>query len=467
MKKRKGLSLVEALVSVVLLAAISLILVTGIMSSYKYLMQTKSLTTDTYAVMQEVENHIKDIRKELDLSFPDMTAYTIWDTSKRVFGEPVYAYEVLVEGEYGSIWTVVGKNTYENLPTPSISISAAFLNENFETASYFNNALMANSYEILNDDENKDYYMMTTYRWYVSKAGYYISSNDESDYLSGNQYPIFPTDYIAIETASGTSSTVNLSANAYLGRHVLVVATPVSTSGKMGRQAVSNPVYVSGLPPFGSSLRMHLDASLISLNDYEAYLAGSGTINRWTDFTGNGYDASVIPSGLRIFNRSVEFGDSYANALEFSGGISMVGGMGLPSIPEFTMFAVVNSSYESVDEAFIRTSTNDFSLSLNQLKLDIDILPFHGVSGDEWYAFGIIANKSTEPGVISVRINNGEVQEIPMSNADWSGNFSDLLIGADGVSLAEIILYDETLDSENYDKVWSYLREKYDLDSRK
>lgn len=463
-KKRKGLSLVEALVSVALLAAISLILVKGIMSSYKYLMQMKSLTTGTYALMQEVENRMLGIRKELDSPFPDMTAYTVWGTDQRVFGEPVHAYEVLVEGEYGSIWTLVGKNTYEDLPTPSITISAALLKGNFERASYSNSALSAASYEKLNNDESKGYYMMTTYRWYVSKEGYYISSNDESDYLSGNQYPVFPTDYIAIETAAGTSSAMNLSANMYLGRHVLVVATPVATSGKMGRQVISNTVYVSGLPSLGSSLRMHLDASLIGINDYEAYESGFGSVNRWTDFTGNGYDAWVVPYGLQIPNRSFEFGGSYANALEFSDGITMAAGAGLPSMPEFTMFVVVNSSSESADDAFIRTATDDFSLSLNQLIVDENTLPFHGVSGDKWYVFGISVNKSADPGVISVRINEEAAQEILMTNADWSGNFSGLFIGTDGVNLAEIILYDETLDSGNYNKVWSYLMTKYNLD---
>ena len=460
MKKRKGFSLVEAIISVVLLGVVSLILITGIMTSYKFLMQTKFLTSDAYSAMQETENLIKDIRTELNSPDPDLTGYTVWGRDLRLFGAPVNAYEVCVDGEYGTIWTLVGKNSYASLPTPSIIISAALVNGNFEGTSWLNSDLSVKSTETVVDNTE---YMMTTYRWYVSKEGYYISSNDESDYLSGDQYPAYPTDYTAINSAMGTSSTMSLSANDYLGRHVLIAATPVATSGKMGTPAISNSVYISGLPYTSTSLKMHLDASLINLEDYETYLAGSGTVNRWTDFTGNGNDAVTRPSGAMILNTTCEFGDSYANALGFDSGISMTAGSNLPGMSEFTMFLAVNCGPGSAGNVFMKDTTDSFRLSLNQLTFGTNSLMLGNVPSDVWHVFGISVMKSGEGGRISVRIDNGAVQEMQMNDSNLTAHFANMLIGTDGVSLAEIILYEEALDYGNYDRVWSYLTAKYGL----
>ena len=85
------------------------------------------------------------------------------------------------------------------------------------------------------------------------------------------------------------------------------------------------------------------------------------------------------------------------------------------------------------------------------------------VPSDVWHVFGISVMKSGEGGRISVRIDNGAAQEMQMSDSNLTAHFANMLIGTDGVSLAEIILYEEALDYGNYDKVWSYLTAKYGL----
>lgn len=456
MEKRKGFTMLEAVIAMALLSAMTVVFVAGIMHSYKYLMKMKSLTADAYSVMQSVENEVQNIRDELDSPVPDMSGYTALDYN--VFGKPVKAFEVSVSGDYGLIWTLVGENTYEELEVPSISVSAALQNGSFSTASYLNSSLLAESSEIL-ADENKSLYMTTTYRWYMSKKRYFIRSNDDSDYLSGEYYPTFRTDYQAIGKTAGMSANINLNSEEYLGRHLLVAATPVATSGKMGAQVISNYLYISGLPVTGSSLRMHLDASLIELDDYDTYLSGAGEVIKWTDFTGNGYNAVAMPAGTAITNRTIDFGSSYANSIEYSGSEVMSIESNIGKMQECTLFVVVNAGLGNANNPFI--STNNSSLALNRFIIGSDPFDISGTADDNWYVMGITINKSGGAEVISVTINDGIAQQNPMDEPDQEIDFGNMVIGADGVMLAEIILYDESLDLTHYNNVLSYLMRKY------
>jgi len=467
MEKRKGFTMIEAVIAMALLSAMTAIFVAGIMHSYKYLMKMKSLTADTYSMMQSVENEVQEIRDQLDSPVPDMSGYTALNYS--VFGKPVKAFEVSMSGDYGSIWTLVGENTYEELKVPVISVSAVLQNGNFPTASYLNSSLLAESNEIL-ADENQSLYLTTTYRWYVSKKGYYIRSNDVSDYLNSKYYPVFPTDYQAVGGAAGISASMNVKSEKYLGRHLLVMATPVATSGKMGTEVMSNYLYISGFPLIDSSPKMHLDASLINIDDYDTYLSGAGEVIKWTDFTGNGYNAVTVPAGKTITNRTIDFGNpdanhtndfdsSYANIIEYSGSKVMSIESNIGKMQECTLFVVVNIEAGNVSNPFI--VTNNSSLALDRLTIGPDQLDISGVSGDNWYIIGITVNKSGGQGVISVAVNDGIAQQIPMNDSRQEIDFGDMTIGTDGAMLAEIILYDKIVDSVDYNNILSYLLEKY------
>lgn len=462
MGKRKGFTMIEAVIAMALLLAMTVIFLAGTMHSYKYLMKMKSLTADTYAMMQSVENEVQDIRDERDSSVPDMSGYTVMDYS--VFGKPVKAFEVFTQGDYGLIWTLVGENTYAAFETPGVSVSAVLQNGNSPTASYLNSSLLAESIEIP-ADENQSLYLRTTYRWYVSEKGYYIRSNDDSDYLNSEYYPAFPKHYHAVGGAGGISAGINLKSEEYLGRHILVEATPVATSGKMGTRVISNYLYISGLPLTDSSLRMHLDASLINLDDYDTYLSGAGEVIRWTDFTGNGNNA-VAEAGTTITNRTINFehpyaNDSYANVLEYSGSKVMSIESNIGNIKECTLFVVVNTGAGSVSSPFV--SSNNISLALDRFTIESDQLDINGISADNWHVIGITIGKSGGAGIISATVNDGAARQIPMSNPGQGIDLGNMVIGTDGLMLAEIILYDEVLNSGNYNNVLGYLLEKYNL----
>ena len=456
MVKRNGFTMVEALIAMALLSAMTGIFIAGIMHSYKYLMKMKGLTTDAYSTMQSVESEVQGIRDELESPVPDISGYT--ELNYSVFGKSVKAYEVSLSGDYGLIWTLVGENTYAVFEVPSITISAALENGNFITASYLNSSLKAESDEVL-EEEDESLYLTTTYRWYVSKEGYYVRSNDASDHLSGAAYPTFPDDYQAIGGTAGKSDSINVRSEDYLGRHLLIAATPVATSGKMGTQVVSNYLYISGLPVTGSSLKMHLDASLIEFDDYDTYLSGAGEVIKWTDFSGNGYDAEAVPAGTAITNRTIEFGSSYANAVEYGDSEVMSVESNIGKMQKCTLFVVVNTGMGNISTPFI--STNNSSFALDRLMVGSSQLDISGVTDDDWYVIGITVNKSGPTGVVSATVDDSTIQQIPMSGSDQEIDFENMTIGAEGVMLGEIILYDEVLDSSNYDKVLGYLLEKY------
>jgi len=454
--KQKGFSMVEAIISVCILSAISVVLIMGITHAYAYLHKMKGLTADTYVIMQEMENAIQDIRDELELATPDLSGYPTQSYS--VFGKTVTTYEVYIAGKYGSAWSLVGENTYGELPVPHITVLAQLMKGNDTTASYLNNDLSVSSTETLNV-EDSSLYLMTTYRWYVSKEGYYIRSNDETDYLNSDYYPTFPRDYVAIGGSAGTSEKMDLSLDTYRGRHVLLAATPVANSGKMGTPAVSNPVYISGLPVTGSSLRLHLDASLVGIDDYETYSSASGSIKKWTDFTGHGHNAILIPQGSLIANTTLPFGDTYANVLDFGSGVTAQIESDLEPMSEFTLFAIVYTGSDGISNPFI--SANSWNLALDSFKLFEDDLMIDGIDNDHWYVLGITANM--ELGTLSLTVNSGAPQEMSLSDTEPLIDSGKMRLGADGVKLAEIIVYNQVLEADSYGDILDYLLKKYDL----
>jgi hypothetical protein len=188
-----------------------------------------------------------------------------------------------------SFYTVVGSEVLD-FPVATAAVNIKFMPIN-STLFEYSSSLYATSDVTLTDPDGVN--LTNIYRWYVSRPGFNIPmiSTAPEEVETGTKYPRFPDDYSIIPSSSNT--TLASVVSRYPGRHVLCTVTPASTSGKMGATAVSNPIFVSGLP-VRTDLQLHLDASLVSRESAFNEVRESGVdyyVKNWADSSGDGNDA--------------------------------------------------------------------------------------------------------------------------------------------------------------------------------
>lgn len=302
MKNNRGFTLIEIIVSLALLSIISVGMISGLTSQFRFLTGSRDFTEDLAAAQQEMESKIAAVKKTLqDEDIPsDWERYTLFSgaNARTVYG---YPREYKVSGVAArTLFTVVGSEVLD-YPVPAITAEINF-DPAGPTSKLFENSLTDSLCAVsdVNITENAGIHLTDTYVWYVSREGFNIPmiSGTPTEVEVGTKYPRFPDDYKIIKPRVTTQLLASLVSNPddlYLGRHVLCAVTPASTSGKMGATVVSNPLFISGLP-YRTGLSLHLDASLISreAGTLVRSVSPSGPyyVRNWYDCSGMNKDAA-------------------------------------------------------------------------------------------------------------------------------------------------------------------------------
>ncbi len=293
MKNNRGFTLIEIIVSLALLSIISVGMISGLTSQFRFLTSTRNFTEDLSLAQQTMEGEIVAVKKTLEASGTPSgeTSYTLFTGAyeRTVAGYP-REFEVSLGNTTRTFYAVVGSEVLD-FPVATATVSIEFQPIN-TTLFEYSSSLYASSDVSLVDPTGVN--LTNIYRWYVSRPGFNIPmiSTTPEEVENGTTYPRFPDDYSIIPSASNTTLASVISR--YPGRHVMCTVTPASTSGKMGATAVSNPVFVSGLP-VRSDLQLHLDASLISREAPFNLVRASGSnyyVKNWADSSGEGNDAA-------------------------------------------------------------------------------------------------------------------------------------------------------------------------------
>lgn len=348
MKNNRGFTLIEVIVSIALLAIISMGLISGLTSQFRYLKNTQTFTEDISVAQQSIELQISNVKKTImdggaltggeDYTLFDGTAY-----ERTVVGYPKKL-EISIGNATRTLFTVVGSEVLEfAVATASVEIEFSSGSTMYE----YSPSLSVRSDVTLDDPDHVN--LTNIYRWYVSRSGFNIPmiSNPE-EIEKGTKYPRFPDDYTIIPGASTT--TLSSVATRYAGRHLICTVTPAAQSGKMGATAVSNPIFISGLP-LHDHLLVHLDASMISKED-AGDVNTEGYVRYWDDISGQDRTASQSNSDKRPRLCETFIGDivehelwyeTYAKYVRFDGSndgmyASIVGGA--------TIFAVARNAGE-------------------------------------------------------------------------------------------------------------------------
>lgn len=299
MKNNRGFTLIEIIVSIALLGIISVGMLSGLTTQFRFLTDTKVFTEDLSTAQQGMEDKISDVKKTLENNGTPSGGedYTLFSGTyaRTVVGYPRYQEISVDSGLTRLLSSVVGTETLEYPVAAVTDVDLTFQpndSPTFNSTSYiYYDNLYAKSAITLDDPDGVN--LTNIYRWYVSRAGFNIpmiaATPEETEV--GTKYPRFPEDYDIIPNKS--NDTLYTVASDYRGRHILCTVTPAANSGKMGATTVSNPLFISGLP-VKNNLMLHLDASMID-RESSSQVSTSGDdyyVRQWRDISGKGNSAS-------------------------------------------------------------------------------------------------------------------------------------------------------------------------------
>lgn len=482
MNSHKGTTLVEVVVGAFLISLIAVFLLRSLWISLTMMATAKEVTREAYNMMADAQDSFNKVKSQLsEAETPeDETIYSLFSTQWGAADVRAYPRRVDCRS-YFDINLVVGLEDVPKLPVPWINSLNIFLSgDSVRPADkgvsyYFSGAGVESNITITTPPSIPE--GTTTYRWYVSNPGFNIASNlDSSGEVAEllNRAPVFPDDYTIITSAGVTNNSLDVLKEEYAGRHIVLVAVPSSgATGKMGQQALSNTVFISGLPATASdSLLMHFDASVradIDSGDEEGvYKLKSGG---WEDLSGNGYKYySVLPRNINSMDVSTENGDIYARYVTLGGvedkGTILTKSPGLKT-SELSVFTVARADKPGTASEAVLATAN--------IALFMDHVSYW--NGSIWETAPVTS--SITPGewyVVGARIRegeltfllNGEIVARAALNGECSMDMETIYLGLNPIklhsadmSLAEILMYKQALSDADYSGVGKYLAEKY------
>ncbi len=268
---RNAFTLVEIIIAVVLLAIIALTFSTVMAGSYSIQFREKNITKNAFKLEEQIELAIQDKKENAPTS-----SYSKCECF--VEGVKVGVLEVVETGANHEFHTLItdSKPEQENLPKiTSISVELE-ANEGSMWDRYFDYSpnVLGKEYlikyhypPVVNDQD----YMQTVLRVYATEDPYNVHDFDCGFSHPDDVKPKFPDDYLIINQlkTEDESGTFELNLDQCRGRHIVVIATPITFQGKYGESASSkdNPIFIHGLSS-SDNLLVHLDANAITDSTY-------------------------------------------------------------------------------------------------------------------------------------------------------------------------------------------------------
>ncbi|MDR1540979.1 MAG: type II secretion system GspH family protein [Clostridiales bacterium] len=453
-KNRKGMTLVEVIVSMCILSFLSVVLVQGIANQYAFMHNTKSMTENSYLAAKQVEEEtqrIKDIisGKNSD-PLPTPATYTMFNywggTPRTISYYPVMKYINDKNGNPTSkaIYSVVTDIRPPEFETPSLTNFMAILKTSGTAVDGAYATTPSTVIDLKYDVVKPHLLLMVKYQWYMSDASFPMTWKNVGidDPGVGIEVPSFPDDFSIIPYAVSKQLTVDSS---MAGRHLVCVMTPASREGKMGVAVMTKPIYIYGLPVL-NNLKAHYDASLIEL---PSGITAAGILNDISRKGVNAIHYGYTPSNLIVTDFPQLENRTYpikAKAVDLSlGGWFEATGLALGASSNFTMFAVAK--------------TNDptwGSIISNNSAWAFDMFSFPGATDGDWHILGINSNSKRTIGKNASLSAGGLI-------GDRMFGGSIIIGGGSEIELAELIIYNSLLSDADWLKVTRYLGEKYNL----
>lgn len=267
MKRVKGFSLIEVIVAIVLLGIVATGIMPSLSFSYRNLRQSQVFTQDTYDYQEKIEKLI-EAKKGEDPTDP-LTTRTV-----SIFGKNITGHVIRVNDKTSSDMTVfVAKDSIPNVvpviaAAPEIKVyNGAMLHTPVSPLDMTNASLTMSSQDPLITNETKPSFLMFVYRWYLSpemdssvtaptKTKEYTAIKEWNEakaaltFEQSNNLSFIPNieaDYNKLNIKSlqtALSLTEEEWINQFGNRYIMYGVTPYATSGRIGKEMLSNKIYI-------------------------------------------------------------------------------------------------------------------------------------------------------------------------------------------------------------------------------
>lgn len=267
MKKVKGFSLIEVIVAIVLLGIVATGIMPTLSFSYRNLRQSQVFTQDTYDYQEKMEQLIEEKKGE-DPTDP-LTTKTV-----TIFGKSITGHIIRVNDKASSDMTVfVAKDSIPNVvpviaAAPEIKVyNGAMLHTPVTPLDMTNASLTMSSVDPLITNETKPSFLMFVYRWYLSdemdrtataptktkeytaikewneaKAALTFEQSNNLSFIPNIEADYNKLNISSLRTALALSEEEWI--NQFGNRYVMYGVTPYATSGRIGKEMLSNKVYI-------------------------------------------------------------------------------------------------------------------------------------------------------------------------------------------------------------------------------
>ncbi len=297
---RKGVSLLEVVVAVVILSILGGLVATAVVSSYRLVVRTRTLPNTYYGAQGALEEDLEALRvlvtekfriqnelmnvppAEMDpelvkrLAAVNSELSTYETETVTLFGKTIGIYDIEVgytdvRAQRMALKSGLADAQRLERPVPIIDdVEITVVGEHKANDTYQSVGKSVNAVVSYNS-KNEEYYYADLYQWYVATGDFhtanYIEEAGYEEVLYGTVYAQFPQNFTLIPSATQPTLTID---TAYEGKFIICMVTPLSIGGKMGSPVLSNSIYISGLPKLQTGhYEMLIEPSITSI-EYDA-----------------------------------------------------------------------------------------------------------------------------------------------------------------------------------------------------
>ena len=493
MKIRKGMTLIEIVISIFILSMLSILYMQNITKQYALMQDAKITTKNAFSSAKNAEQDIQYIKDVLGglpsptplpasaecVMFSDM-AYVLTGDTRKVEYYPVMKNILDRDGNPGrkKIYCVVADLPPEEVIMPVIQDAYSIITVNgAEVEGVYATTPNAWVEAVIDDVSHPEMlgFVPYTYEWYISEPNWLMRWNNVEPYLAEIYVPMFPQNFSIIPDEFTDKLKVE---EEMAGRHVICVITPYGAAGKKARPFICPAKYIYGLPVLGPLA--HYDTSMIDgpLNGlYDSPIPGSnrcrelpGTTfaTKLMDISGNGYHG-IFYNDYPEFeyyefpNPNAEERPIKAQVVYFFGiGNHWAEPTGLPlnADSDFTMFAVVRPLLTGSSMIISNGAAWEFYVqTFTPQAKSVTFYPSKD-PGNWWYVLGLNAEGMRSFG------RSGDIYAgDPVGDRTSAGT---IRIGfarthTSSLLLAELIIYDRLLSESEWHEVTEYLGDKYNI----
>jgi uncharacterized repeat protein (TIGR02543 family)/prepilin-type N-terminal cleavage/methylation domain-containing protein len=482
---KKGLTLIEIIIALAILAIISSVFLTSMTTYFGFLSRGRDMTEDVFEGQESIEENIEIIKAKI-FNDEEVTSDTAVEVTYTLFEDEWAEREVkgyLTEVQLpdnNELAAVIGSEQIK-YPVP--------VAENIDLKIRINNVEQPENYEYINkvnlslrgdfDLSDPDGVHLTNrHEWFVSRLGFNVPIEQDASLIEeqdpGRLYPIFPNDYDLIPIDASTNnfnySSINTFEEEYTGRHIVYTVTPFATSGKKGETVFSQPVFLHG-PTITDDLVLHLDANMISRDTSISNITYDGDtilLDEWEDLTDNNNDAPTLTTAKPILEEVQYQEDAFSwgkSVIQNEDESTMLKISSFTDSPndEMTLIFVAKIS-SNTDSKIISGNSWDFGWNISgNLSFNYGGGRATATSGkgtdDKWHVFTSVVTG----GNVDFRID-GNSEGTGTTGGSNPCNSEPFTINLDGVDIAEILIYNDDLNSTDLDEVESQIINKYDPD---